>query len=183
MAKILLIATSLRKESLNKKLIENSNRILNTEKADHNFEVIQFNDYALPIFDGDLEGQSGMPENAKKLAQKISAFDAIIFSTPEYNGSIPGGFKNALDWLSRINPMPLTDKHALLLAASPGALGGVRGLWHSRVPLEALGLHVYPEMFGLSAAHNAFDEKGILKDAATDERLKKLLFKFRDFIK
>ncbi len=183
MAKILLMATSLRKESLNKKLIENSNRILNIEKGNHTFEVIQFNDYALPIFDGDLETQSGLPENAKKLAQKISAADAVIFSTPEYNGGIPGGFKNTIDWLSRVKPMPLTGKHALLLAASPGALGGVRGLWHSRVPLEALGMHVFPEMFGLSVANNAFDEKGILKDAATVDRLKKLLFQFRDFVK
>ncbi len=184
MAKILLMATSLRKESFNKKLIENANRILNVEKSNHSFEVIQFNDYPLPVYDGDLETQSGLPENVKKLAQKISEFDAVIFSTPEYNGSIPGPFKNAIDWLSRVKPASsLSDKHTLLLAASPGALGGVRGLWHSRVPLEASGMHVFPEMFGLSAAHNAFDEKGTLKDAATEERLKKLLFKFCDFIK
>lgn len=184
MAKILLMATSLRKESFNKKLIENANRILNVEKSNHSFEVIQFNDYPLPVYDGDLETQSGLPENVKKLTQKISEFDAVIFSTPEYNGSIPGPFKNAIDWLSRVKPASsLSDKHTLLLAASPGALGGVRGLWHSRVPLEASGMHVFPEMFGLSAAHNAFDEKGTLKDAATEERLKKLLFKFCDFIK
>jgi chromate reductase, NAD(P)H dehydrogenase (quinone) len=106
----------------------------------------------------------------------------VIFSTPEYNGGIPGPFKNAIDWVSRISPMPWAGKKILLLGASPGKLGAVRGLGHSRVPLESIGAFVYPEMFGLPQANSAFDSAGRLNDSATEERLKKLLFKFRDHV-
>jgi hypothetical protein len=119
-----------------------------------------------------------------KITKKSPSLFDISFdiSTPEYNGGMPGPFKNALDWVSRLSPMPWPNKKILLLGASPGALGAVRGLWHSHVPLEAIGMFVYPEMFGLSQAHLAFDEAGQLKDAATLERLKKLLLKFRDHV-
>jgi NAD(P)H-dependent FMN reductase len=141
---------------------------------------LQFNDFPMPVYDGDLESSSGVPEGAQKLAEKIAAAQALVISTPEYNGSIPGAFKNAIDWVSRVKPMPWEDKHILLLGASPGALGAVRSLWHSRVPLEVAGAHVYPEVFGVPRANEAFDENDKLKDPATEERLKKLLNRYVD---
>ncbi len=180
MSKVVIMAVSLRKDSFNKKLAKNVVRILES-KPGHQYELLSFNDYPMPVYDGDVEAQ-GIPDAVKKLSDKIQKADAVIISTPEYNGGMPGGFKNAVDWLSRISPVSLAGKKLLLVGASPGALGAVRGLWHSRVPLEALGVHVYPEMFGLSAAHKAFNSEDQLQDAATEERIRILLNKFIDHV-
>ncbi len=178
MAKIVMMAMALRKDSFNKKLIRNAHRILTTLDSSHQIELLEFNDFPMSVYNGDDEVQMGVPEPVKKLGEKISSADALILSTPEYNGGIPGPFKNAIDWVSRIKPVPWTDKKLLLIGASPGALGAVRSLWHSRVPLEALFIQVFPEMFGLPLAHLAFDENGKLKDPTTEERLQKLIVKF-----
>ena len=86
-------------------------------------------------------------------------------ASPEYNMSMPALVKNAIDWLSRTKPMPLRGKNALLLSASQGLVGGNRGLWALRVPLEVLGVHVYPDMFSLATAQNAFSEGGGINSA------------------
>lgn len=182
MAKIIMMGISLRKDSLNKKLIQNVQKILGEIKVGHQVELLSFNDYPMPVYDGDIEAHSGIPEAVKKLGQKIQEADAIIFSTPEYNGGIPGSFKNAIDWVSRVAPMPWHGKKLLLIGASPGGLGAIRGLAHSRVPLESIGVFVFPEMFGLSQAHQAFDEAGSLKDPTTKERLRKLLSNFSNYL-
>lgn len=182
MARIIMMGMSLRKDSFNKKLIQNVNQILNDRNSGHQLELLSFNDYPMPVYDGDIETQSGVPDTVKKLGQKISEADAIILSTPEYNGGIPGPFKNAIDWVSRISPMPWPGKKMLLLGASPGGLGAIRSLAHSRIPLESIGVFVFPETFGLSHANQAFDNSGALKEPATQERLKKLLFKFVDYL-
>ena len=179
---IKLMAMSLRKNSFNKKLIENAERILTDENTIQRIQVLQFNDFIIPIYNGDLETQEGIPEGVRSLGNEIQTADALIFSTPEYNGGIPAPFKNAIDWVSRLSPMPWAGKKLLLLGASPGGLGAVRGLAHSRIPLEALGVFVYPEMFGLAHANVAFDEQAKLKDVPTEERLKKLLNKFLKYV-
>lgn len=181
MTKIILMAASLRKDSYNKKFIQNAFNILKKEKSDFEIELLSFNDYPMPMFSEDDEAKTGVPGSIKELGRKISEANAIIFSTPEYNGAIPGTFKNAIDWVSRLKPVPWREKPILLLGASEGALGAIRGLWHTRVPLEALGSVVYPEMFGLSQADKAFNEAGELVDPKTQERLKKLVVKFLDF--
>lgn len=174
--KILVFAGSLRKGSLNKSFAREAARLLTARG--HACEFVDLQPLSIPVYDGDLEAASGVPAGAKALAEKILAAQALVISTPEYNGSIPGILKNAVDWLSRLKPVSLTGKPLLLIAASPGALGGVRSLWHSRVPFEVLGAFVHPEMMGLPKAHEAFDENGRLRDAAIAERLDGLLQRF-----
>src|SRR5262249_4256736 len=146
-------------------------------------EFLDLKEYPMPVYDGDIEASSGIPQTTSALGKKITAADAIIISTPEYNGSIPGIFKNVIDWLSRDKPVSLNGKHLLLLAASPGALGGTRSLWHSRQPLEVVGMHVFPSMMGLPDAYHAFDEQGKLKDAKTTQKLKTLIEQFITHVK
>lgn len=174
--KILVMGMALRKGSFNKKLAKNAHRLL---AVGDEAELLNFEDFPMPVYDGDIEAGPGIPEPVKALAAKIQDARALVLSTPEYNGSIPGPFKNAIDWVSRVKPMPWAGKHVLLLGASPGALGAVRGLWHGRVPLEVAGAFVYPEVFGLPRADQAFDGDDKLKDAAVEERLKALLGKYR----
>lgn len=170
---LLFFAGALRVDSCNKKFAREALRVATELGAKGEF--IDLKDYAMPPYDGDIEARPGLPESVKKLSAKIAAADGVVISTPEYNGSIPGILKNVVDWLSRDKPMALGGKHLLLLAASPGALGGVRSLWHSRVPFEVLGMHVFPGMMGLPGAYAAFDESGRLKEDKPREQLKSLL--------
>jgi NAD(P)H-dependent FMN reductase len=172
----LFFAGSLRADSVNKKYVKEALRLAN--ELSHEGEFIDLKSYPLPVFDEDIQNSTGFPAELTQLAEKISAADALVISTPEYNGSIPGNLKNLIDWLSRLNPMPLADKSLLLLAASPGPLSGVRGLWHTRVPFEAVGVHVYPNMVGLGGAFDAFDAEGKLKDEKKAAMLKDTLAKF-----
>lgn len=176
--KILIFAGSLRKDSCNKKFAREAQRFVNETGNEAKF--IDLKDYPMPVYDGDIEENSGIPEDVKALGREILAADALIISTPEYNASIPGMLKNVIDWLSRERPVSITGKHLLLLAASPGAFGGIRTLWHCRQPFEHLGVHVFPNMMGLPNAYNAFDESGKLKDEKTAQKLKSTI---EDFIK
>lgn len=174
--KILCFAGSLRADSCNKKFVREALRLAKEAGADAEF--LDLRDYPMPVYDGDIEVTSGIPATTAALGKKIAAVDALVISTPEYNGSIPGILKNTVDWLSREKPMSLVGKHLLLLAASPGALGGTRSLWHSRQPFEMLRMHVFPDMIGLPNAYEAFDEHGRLKDEKMQKRLKTLLEQF-----
>lgn len=179
--KIIFFAGSLRKESFNKKYLHVAYEILRSATG-IDAEVIDLLDYPMPVFNQDIQDQQ-FPEPVTQLIAKIAGCRAAVISTPEYNGSISSVLKNTLDWSSRGPQNPWKDRNILLLGASPGALGAVRGLWHSRQPFEVLGAHVYPEMMGLPRAHEAFDESGSLKDKASHERLAKLLFAFAECLK
>lgn len=179
--KLLVFAGSLRADSCNKKFAREVLRLAKSSSADGEF--LDLRDYPMPVYDGDIEAASGIPQTTAALGKKIAAADAVVISTPEYNGSIPGILKNAVDWLSREKPVSLEGKHLLLLAASPGMLGGVRSLWHSRQPFEVLGVHVFPGMMGLPNAYNAFNEQGELKDEKTMQKLKILLDQFITHVK
>lgn len=173
--KILLLPGSLRKESLNKKLLKAVQALLPSE---YEVEFVDLQPLALPVYDGDLELVQ-FPDAVNTLGAKIKQAQAVVIGSPEYNGSISSPLKNTLDWLSRLKPHPLGAKPVLLMAASPGALGGIRGLLHSRVPLDSLGALVYPQTFGLAKAHEAFDAKGAFIDIKTQERVAGLL---KDFL-
>lgn len=171
--KILCFAGSLRSGSLNKKYVGVAAGILRSMEGVE-VRTVDLADFPMPVFNQDIQDK-GFPQAVVDLAAEVKAADALVISTPEYNGSISSVLKTTIDWLSRdpLNPWP--GKHVCLLGASPGALGAVRGLWHSRQPFEVLGCHVYPEMSGLPRAHEAFDAEGKLKDGTSQERLKKLL--------
>lgn len=174
---IFLMPASLRKGSYNRKLTDICYKFL---ANDHNVDYADMNDFAAPLYNEDDERTTGVPQSILNLVERINKADKLIISSPEYNYSIPGTLKNTIDWVSRVTPMPWREADILLLSASPSPVGGNRGLWHARVPLEGCGAFVYPEMFSLSSAYEAFDNDGNLLDPKTAARLEKLI---TDFLK
>jgi NAD(P)H-dependent FMN reductase len=124
-------------------------------------DIANLNELSIPLYNGDIETVA-IPEGVQKLAKCIDQAQALIIASPEYNYSISGVLKNVIDWVSRVRPMPLKQKPILLMAASPGPIAGIRGLWHTRVPLEGLGNYVFPEMFSLGGSFQAFDDNGFV---------------------
>ncbi len=155
--KYFFLSGSLRNDSLNTRLLHMAAQHLNCPASD----IANLNDLSIPLYNGDIE-VAGIPDNVQKLAKCVEQAQALIIASPEYNYSISGVLKNVIDWVSRIRPMPLKQKPILLMAASPGAIAGIRGLWHTRVPLEGLGNYVYPEMFSLGGSFQAFDDNGFV---------------------
>lgn len=153
--KVLVFAASLRAESLNRKLAALAARV--AEHYGATVDLASMRDFDVPLFDGDVEAAGGIPQGARELCGRLQANDALIISSPEYNGSMPGTIKNLIDWTSRFRPQPFDGRHGLLLSASPSLAGGNRGLWALRMPLEHLGTRIFPDMFSLSMAHKAFD--------------------------
>ena len=178
--KIFCFAPVLRKGSFNKKLIRIA-RSYAEEFPGADVELCEFNEFPMPMYDGDLEKEQGIPEGIKKLAEKITNADAVIISSPEYNGSIPGTFKNAIDWLSRLKPVPLSQKQILLIGASISQFAAIKGNFHARVPFHVLSSFVYPDFFGVAFAETAFDENDQLIDPKQSERLKKLVTSFLQY--
>lgn len=179
--KILTFAGSLRKDSLNKKLCHVVESIVQNNKlGDISFCDLQ--PLQIPVYDGDIESTTGVPEGIKKLGQMITDAQAVIICTPEYNGSMPGSLKNTVDWLSRQKPVSLSGKHILILAASPGGLGGVRSLWHSRQPFEVLNAHVYPEMAGIAKAHENISADNKIVDPKLGQNLERVVKEFIAYV-
>jgi len=167
MPKILAFAGSLRGGSHNKKLV----RLAAAAARGAGAEVteIELRDLPLPVFDEDLQAREGLPDNARKLKELLLAHQGLLLSCPEYNSSITAALKNAIDWASRQAPGegPLAcfaGKVAALLSASPGVLGGLRGLVHVRSILGNIQVLVLPDQYALTKAHEAFDSEGKLKD-------------------
>jgi chromate reductase, NAD(P)H dehydrogenase (quinone) len=165
--KILAFAGSTRTESWNKKLIRIA--AAGATAAGAQVTLIDLRDFPLPLYDGDLEANEGLPENAKKLKALFLENRGLLISSPEYNSSLPGVLKNAIDWVSRSAPgeAPLAcyaGKVAGLVSASPGALGGLRSLVHLRSILGNIKVLVIPEQVSVMKAHEAFQPDGALKD-------------------
>ena len=180
--KILAFAASLRKGSVNGMLIKIASSI--AKQQGHDVELIDFAEFDVPVYNGDIEESKGVPQGALKLKDKMEKADGVMISSPEYNYSIPGTLKNLIDWTSRIRPQqPFKERNMLVMSASPAMAGGVRGLWHLRVPLEGLGAFVYPEMFSLAIAHDAFDQEGTLKDKKLMSNLESNIKGFLEHIK
>lgn len=177
--KFLLLAASLRKDSHNKKLIDLTSRIL--KEAGHEVDVADFSEFDCPLYDQDTQDSKGVATGGKELIKRMKAADAFILSSPEYNYSIPGTLKNLIDWVSRERPMPWEGQKILLMTASPSPVGGARGYWATRIPLEGCGAFVYPKAFAVANAHQAFNAEHNLTDAKQTETLKKVLTSFSDW--
>ena len=171
--KLVAIAGALRTGSLNKQLLRLACKLLEKEGAE--IDLVDLRALALPFYDGDLEASSGLPASAQELVSRIASANGLVIASPEYNFSVPAVLKNAIDWVTRAKPVPLRGKTAVLLSASPSLVGGNRALWVVRMSLEAVGVHVYPDMFSLATAHQAFDENGEIKDEALARFLRSVL--------
>lgn len=173
--RVLVFAASLRADSLNGKLAALAARVAGRGGAE--VDLASMKDFDVPSYDGDVEEARGIPKGAEELRRRLLETDAFIVSSPEYNGSMPGVLKNVIDWTSRFRPQPFDGKHGLLLSASPSMVGGNRGLWALRVPLEHLGARLYPDMFSLAQAHKALVD-GELADAGLRARFEKAVQAF-----
>ena len=167
MPRILAFASSTRRESFNKKLVAIAAQ--GAREAGAEVTLIDLKDFPLPLFDQDLEAEQGMPENGKKLKKLFIDHDGLLIASPEYNSSFPAVLKNAIDWVSRPAPgepslVAFRGKVATLMSASPGALGGLRGLVHVRSILGNIGVIVLPDQIAVGQAHEAFNPDGTLKD-------------------
>lgn len=173
---LIAFAGSLRKDSYNKQLVTlaaNKARDLGA-----NVTVIDLKEYSLPLFDEDLEKES-VPENLPALRELFANADGLLIASPEYNGSFSSVLKNTLDWLSRgakdDSYSPNYGQYTVgLMAASPGGLGGIRGLSHIRELMSNLGSLVVPNQIALGAAYEAFNAEGQLQNSAMDDRLQAL---------
>ncbi len=166
--KVLAFAGSLRKDSLNKKLVRVAADA--ARAAGGEVTLVDLRDYPMPIYDGDLEASEGIPPNAKKFKELMLAHPALLISSPEYNTSITGVLKNTIDWASRAEkgepPLACFDgKVAGLLSASPGNFGGMRSLMTVRSILSNIRVLVIPDQVAVPRAHEAFGPDGKLLDA------------------
>ena len=176
--KILAFAGSTRVESFNKKLVKIA--AAGVVKAGADVSLIDLRDFALPLYDGDLEERDGLPANAKKLKQLFLAHDGLLLSCPEYNSGITAVLKNTIDWVSRTetdDEKPLAcyaGKVVGLMSASPGALGGLRGLVQVRAILGNIKVLVLPDQIAVAKAHEAFHPDDSLKDPKQQTAVDKL---------
>jgi len=174
-----VIPGSLRTGSLNAKLAATAAYELAQAGAD--VTRISLGDFALPIYDGDLQTKSGVPKNAINLKRMIGVHHGVLIVTPEYNASVPSLVKNTIDWVSRVQDAHETrgqvfhDRAFAIAAASEGRLGGMRALAALRLILSACHATVIPNQLALSFACEAYDDMDRLKHPADVEALKALV--------
>jgi chromate reductase, NAD(P)H dehydrogenase (quinone) len=178
--RLLVFEASLRRGSLNDRLASLAASV--TERNAGAVDRAHFTDFDCPTYDSDVEKEEGIPPGAERLRERLMAADAFIIVSPEYNASMPGGLKNVIDWASRVRPQPFNGKQGLLLSASPSMVGGNRGLWALRIPLEHLGARVYPDMFSLAQAHQAFDATGRIANSTLQQRFERTIQCFMDLV-
>ena len=174
-SKILAFAGSTRADSFNKKLVKVA--ATGASEAGADVTVIDLKDFPMSLYDEDLERQEGLPSNAQKLKDLMLAHHGFLISSPEYNSSISGVLKNMIDWTSRPRDGEppsacYQDKIVGLMSASPGGLGGLRGLVHVRAILENMGIIALPNQIAVSKAHEVFDAQGNLNDKKQEQRIK-----------
>ncbi|PHJ54982.1 NADPH-dependent FMN reductase [Nostoc linckia z18] len=175
--KILAFAGSTRIDSYNKKLVKIA--AAGAKAAGAEVTDLDLRDLPLPLYDEDLEAQEGMPANARTLKDLMISHQGFLIASPEYNSSLTAVLKNAIDWASRPYPneSPLaafSGKVATIMSASPGGLGGLRGLVHLRSILGNIKVLVLPDQIAVSKAYEAFNADGTLKDPKQQESIEKL---------
>lgn len=177
--KILVIPGSLRSGSLNAKLAA----VLAQELAQSGADVtrISLGDFPLPIYDGDLQAKSGVPQHAVNLKRMIGAHHGVLIVTPEYNSSVPALVKNTIDWVSRVQDPHETrgqvfrERVFAIAAASGNRLGGSRALAALRLILSACYATVIPNQLALSFAEQAYDDMDRLKHQADIDTMRALV--------
>jgi len=180
--KLLALSGSARRASLNRAVL--STAAIAASGAGASLTVVDLNDFPLPLFNQDLEDSEGLPEPAKRLKNLFRGADGFLLASPEHNSSYSALLKNTIDWCSRAesdDEPPLAafaGKSALLLAASPGPLGGLRGLFALRELLQNLRVTVYPEILAVRSAHELI-ENGAVTDAKWAARIGDLA---RDYV-
>ncbi|HSB57299.1 MAG TPA: NAD(P)H-dependent oxidoreductase [Nitrosopumilaceae archaeon] len=175
--KILAFAGSTRGDSFNKKLIKVA--VIGARDAGAEVTLIDLRDFPMPLYDGDLELRDGIPAAARQIKDLMLSHQGFLISSPEYNSSFSGVLKNTIDWTSRQSEgeIPLAcfkNKVAGLMSASPGALGGLRGLVHVRAMLENIGVLIIPEQIAVSRANEAFNADETMKNKDQEEKVKKI---------
>ncbi len=178
--KILAFAGSSKVRSLNNQVLTVACDFAKAAGAD--VTQLQLGDYEIPLFSEDVEA-AGFPDVVVQLQNVFNDHDALLIASPEYNSSVTPLLKNTIDWVTRPGPSqsPLQsfqNKTACLISASPGALGGLRGLRHVREILSNINVLVVPGQFALSSASSAFDDNGQLNDSKQAERLKRCIHEF-----
>src|SRR5580700_3547547 len=178
--RFLVFSASLRRDSLNTRLAELAAAAIEAGGGD--VDVAAMRDFDAPSYDQDVQHEQGFPPGAEEFRRRLEACQGFVVAAPEYNASMPGALKNAIDWVSRFSPQPFNERHGLLMSASPSMAGGNRGLWALRMPLEHLGSRVYPDMFSLAKAHQAFDSSGRIADAQLQDRFESNIVAFMDLV-
>lgn len=162
-----IMCGSLKKSSMNRKLAQFVGRQL-VKEGGVEIDEIDLAALDLPLLSEDIDG---LPDSVSRLKDQLIACDALIVASPEYNGSMSGALKNAIDWASigRDGDEPLAcfkGKVCGLLSSSPGAIGGLQGLVHVRQTLTRLQMLVVPAQYALGGGHEAFNDNGDMKDEA-----------------
>jgi chromate reductase len=170
---LLGISGSLRRDSLN-------TRLMHAAARHYAPATLTVGSLRLPLYDGDLEHEAGIPEAVQTLADQIAAADAVVIAGPEYNKSISGVLKNALDWVSRTKPNPWHDKPVAIVSATAGRAGGERTQFALRLCLVPFRprLLAGPEVLVANAAEQ-FDADGLLINARYDAALAELMAALR----
>jgi chromate reductase, NAD(P)H dehydrogenase (quinone) len=183
--KILIIPGSLRTGSRNAKLAAAAAAAFLQAGVD--VTRISLGDFALPIYDGDLQAKSGVPKNAINIKRMIAAHQGVLLVTPEYNSSVPALVKNSIDWVSRVQDpsesrgQVFRERAFAIASASEGRLGGTRALAALRLILSACHATVIPNQLALSFADDAYDDTDRLKHASDIEALQALVRQLIDF--
>jgi NAD(P)H-dependent FMN reductase len=178
--RFLVFAASLRAQSLNGRLAALAAQVFAARGG--TVDVALMSDFDCPSYDQDVQDAGTFPSGADEFCRRLEACDGFVIAAPEYNGSMPGLLKNAIDWASRRRPQPFNGRHGFLMSASPSMIGGNRGLWSLRVPLEHLGARVYPDMFSLAQAHDAFDADGGIANPQLNDRFQRTIVSFIDLV-
>jgi len=176
---IVAISGSLRSKSFNTRLLQAMQSIADETMS---MDIAKLN--GIPVYDGDDEDATGVPETVTDLVEKIRAADGVIIATPEYNFSIPGGLKNATDWISRVKHQPFANRPVGIVGASGGPLGTARSQYQLRqnlVGLSALTMSK-PEVF-VGNAPTKFADDGSLADGETAKFLKTWLDAFEAWVR
>jgi NAD(P)H-dependent FMN reductase len=177
---LLVFGASLRRDSLNNRLASLAAKV--AARSGATVDEARIGDFDASFYDGDAEAAQKFPEGVHAFCKRLKAADAFIIASPEYNASLPGVLKNLIDWTSRLRPQPFNGKQGLLLSASPSMVGGNRGLWALRIPLEHLGARIYPDMFSLAQAHEAFAADGRIANDLLQKRFEDTIRCFLDLV-